>query len=42
MPRSLEKCLRNHYNQYFHEQLQRGLARDFLAEALDAAGHLLF
>jgi ATP-dependent helicase YprA (DUF1998 family) len=39
---SCYQCLRNYYNQYFHEQLQRGLARDFLAEALDAAGHLLF
>ena len=28
---SCYQCLRNYYNQYYHEQLRRGLARDFLA-----------
>jgi hypothetical protein len=28
---SCYECLRNYYNQWCHDQLQRGRARDFLA-----------
>jgi hypothetical protein len=28
---SCYECLRNFYNQWCHDQLRRGLARDFLA-----------
>lgn len=35
---SCYECLRNYRNQYFHDQLQRGLARDFLQQVLQVAG----
>ena len=35
---SCYECLRNYRNQYYHDQLQRGLVRHFLEEALTAAG----
>ncbi len=35
---SCYKCLRNFRNQPYHDQLQRGLARDFLKQVLQAAG----
>ena len=35
---SCYECLRNFQNQPYHEQLERGLARDFLGELLSAAG----
>ena len=35
---SCYQCLRNYYNQFCHEALRRGLARDFLAQLLAAAG----
>lgn len=37
---SCYECLRNYRNQTFHDQLQRGPARDFLGQILDAAGFL--
>ena len=37
---SCYQCLRNYYNQYYHERLRRGLARDFLAKVLTSAGQL--
>jgi ATP-dependent helicase YprA (DUF1998 family) len=37
---SCYECLRNFRNQPYHDQLQRGLARDFLHEVLQAAGVL--
>lgn len=39
---SCYQCLRNYYNQYYHDQLRRGLAADFLAEMLTAAGLALY
>ncbi len=39
---SCYQCLRNYYNQYYHTQLKRGLAADFLAEMLTAAGVALY
>ncbi len=39
---SCYQCLRNYYNQFCHEDLRRGLARDFLAGVLRSAGHELF
>jgi hypothetical protein len=39
---SCYQCLRNYYNQHYHDQLQRGLAADFLAEMLHAAGVALY
>ena len=35
---SCYECLRNYRNQYYHDQLKRGLARDFLSSVLQAAG----
>jgi hypothetical protein len=35
---SCYECLRNFRNQLYHDQLQRGLARDFLQSVLQAAG----
>jgi len=35
---SCYECLRNYRNQFHHDQLQRGLARDFLAQVLQTAG----
>jgi ATP-dependent helicase YprA (DUF1998 family) len=35
---SCYECLRNYQNQPFHDQLQRGLARQFLCELLQGAG----
>jgi ATP-dependent helicase YprA (DUF1998 family) len=35
---SCYECLRNFRNQYHHEELERGLARDFLDRLLQAAG----
>ncbi len=35
---SCYECLRNYRNQYHHDQLQRGLARDFLEETFSSAG----
>jgi len=37
---SCYECLRNFRNQYYHDQLKRGLARDFLRGLLEAAGIL--
>jgi hypothetical protein len=37
---SCYECLRNFRNQYFHDQLARGLARDFLHALLEGAGIL--
>ncbi|MBN1247674.1 MAG: DEAD/DEAH box helicase [Anaerolineae bacterium] len=37
---SCYECLRNYRNQYFHDQLRRGLARDFLFGLLTASGQL--
>ena len=37
---SCYECLRNYRNQYYHDQLKRGLARDFLHSLLQAAGIL--
>jgi Domain of unknown function (DUF1998) len=34
---SCYECLRNYRNQPFHDELRRGLARDFLAQVLEAA-----
>jgi len=34
---SCYECLRNYRNQPYHDELQRGLARDFLQQVLDAA-----
>lgn len=39
---SCYQCLRNYYNQYYHDQLKRGLAADFLAEMLTAASVSLY
>ncbi len=35
---SCYECLRNFRNQVYHDQLRRGLARDFLSQVLQAAG----
>ncbi len=35
---SCYECLRNYRNQFFHDQLQRGLAGDFLTQILQTAG----
>lgn len=35
---SCYECLRNYRNQAYHDQLRRGLARDFLGQVLQAAG----
>ena len=35
---SCYECLRNYRNQPYHDELQRGLARDFLHQILNAAG----
>ena len=37
---SCYECLRNFRNQPYHDQLQRGLARDFLQLILQAVGQL--
>jgi hypothetical protein len=37
---SCYECLRNFRNQYYHDQLTRGLARDFLRDLLQATGIL--
>ena len=34
---SCYQCLRNYHNQYYHERLRRGLAKNFLAELLTTA-----
>jgi len=34
---SCYECLRNYRNQHYHDQLRRGLARDFLRSLLQAA-----
>jgi hypothetical protein len=34
---SCYECLRNFRNQYYHDQLSRGQARDFLEQILAAA-----
>jgi ATP-dependent helicase YprA (DUF1998 family) len=38
---SCYECLRNFRNQHYHDQLTRGLARDFLRDLLQAAGILV-
>jgi len=35
---SCYECLRNYRNQYYHDQLHRGLARDFLRQVLQMTG----
>lgn len=32
---SCYECLRNYYNQYYHDELRRGLARDFLSRLFE-------
>ncbi|MCS7222915.1 MAG: DUF1998 domain-containing protein, partial [Anaerolineae bacterium] len=39
---SCYQCLRNYYNQFCHDDLRRGLARDFLASLLTDAGQRLY
>ncbi|MDX9956450.1 MAG: DUF1998 domain-containing protein, partial [Anaerolineae bacterium] len=39
---SCYQCLRNYYNQYYHDQLKRGLAADFLESMLHSAGVPLY
>jgi len=34
---SCYECLRNYYNQSYHDQLQRGLARDFFSNLVQQA-----
>lgn len=39
---SCYQCLRNYYNQFCHDDLRRGLARDFLEQLLTDAGQGLY
>ncbi|MGB9776660.1 MAG: DEAD/DEAH box helicase [Anaerolineae bacterium] len=39
---SCYQCLRNYYNQFCHDDLRRGLARDFLAQVLTGAGQRVY
>jgi hypothetical protein len=39
---SCYQCLRNYYNQFCHDDLRRGPARDFLARTLTDAGQRVY